>query len=60
MYQVHNSLSHIDNRKYFSGLSNKKSKRSANGPPGKESGRYLEMFLLKKGNFVLIYEFKYG
>ena len=27
MYQVRNSLSHTDNRKYFSGLSNKKIER---------------------------------
>ena len=52
------SLRHAD-RKYFSGLSLKR-KGSAHVLLGEGSGKNLAMFLLKKGNFIMINEFKYG
>ena len=45
----YNFLRHADNRKYFLGLSNAKSKESAHILLGKENGKKLEMFLLRKG-----------
>ena len=45
---LYNSVRHTDNRKYFLGLSNVKSKISADVLFGKESGKNLEMFLLRK------------
>ena len=44
----HNSKRHAVNRKYFSSLSNTKSKESAHVSLGEGSGKTLEMFLLKK------------
>ena len=43
-----NSLRHIHDRKYFSGLSNTKSKGSVHDPLGEGSERNLEMILLRK------------
>ena len=53
-----NSLCHADNRKYFSGLSNAKSKGSVHVLLDKESGKNLGMFLLRK-MYIMINEFKY-
>ena len=45
----YNSLHHTDNIKYFFGsLFNTKSKESMHDPLDEESGRNLEMFLLRK------------
>ena len=56
----YNSLRHADNRKYFPSLSNTKSKGNPHVSLGQGSGKDLELFLLIKGNFTLISEFKYG
>ena len=46
---MYNSLCHIDNRKHFFGsLSNAKLKGSTHVLLGKESGKNLDMFLLRK------------
>ena len=52
----YNSLCHADNRKYFLGLSHVKSKGSANVFLGKGRGKISDMFLLRKGNFIMINE----
>ena len=56
----YNSLSHTDNGKYFSSLSNTKSKGSAHVSLGEGRGKNLDMLLLRKGNFIIINEFRYG
>ena len=45
---------------FFGSLSNSKSKRSAHVLLGEGSGKNLEMFWLRKVNFIIIKEFKYG
>ena len=52
--------SHADNRKYFSGLSDVKSKGSTHVLLGEVRGKNLEMFLLRKDNVIMINEFRYG
>ena len=41
-------------------VSYEKSKGSVHVLLGEGSGKNLEMFLLRKGNFIMINEFKYG
>ena len=55
----YNSLRHADNR-YFSALSNAKSKGSARVLLGEGSGKIWTCFCWEKGNFIMITEFKYG
>ena len=55
----YNSLRHADSRKYFSGLSNAKSKGSAHVLLGGGSGKIWTCFCWEKGNFIMINEFKY-
>ena len=54
------SLRYADNRKYFSGLSLTRNRREAHVLPGERRGENLDMFLLRKGNFIMINEFRYG
>ena len=44
----------------FGSLSNAKLKGSAYVLLGKGKGEKLDMFLLKKGNFIMINKFRYG
>ena len=57
---LYNSLRHADNRKYFLGLSHAKSKGSTHDLLGEGRGKNLYMLLLRKGNFIMINEFRYG
>ena len=51
----------IDNRKYvFGSLSNAKSKGSTHVLLGEGRWKNLDMFLLRKVNFIMINEFRYG
>ena len=58
----YNSLSHADNWKYFLcvSVSLTRNRKEVHVSLGEGSGKNFEMFLLKKGNFFLISEFKYG
>ena len=47
-------------KQVFWSLSNMKSKENTHVPHDTESRKNLEMFLLRKGNFILIYEFQKG
>ena len=55
----YNSLRRADSRKYFSGLSNAKSKGSAHVLLGEGSGKIWTCSCWEKGNFIMINEFKY-
>ena len=44
----YNSLRHANNRRYFSGLSLTRNRREAHVSLGEESGKNLEIFLLRK------------
>ena len=57
---LYNSLRHTDNRRYFSGLSNAKSKGSAHVLLGEGSEKIWTCSCREKGNFIMINEFKYG
>ena len=45
---------------FFGSLCNAKSKESAHVLLREGTGKNLDMFLLKKGNFIMINEFRYG
>ena len=55
-----NSPCHADNTRYFSTLSNAKSKGSAHDLLGEENGKIWTCSYWEKGNFIMINEFKYG
>ena len=57
---LYNFLHHADNRKYFSGLSLTQNRREGHVLLGERRGKNLDMFLLRKGNFIMINEFRYG
>ena len=54
----YNSVSQADNRKIFWVSPNAKSKGTAHILLDNGSGKNLQMFLLRKGNFIMINEFK--
>ena len=53
------SLRHADNKIFFRSLSNAKLEGSAHVLLGEGKGKNLDMFLLTKGNFIMINEFRY-
>ena len=53
-------MCHTDIRKYFSGLSLMQNQREAHVLLGWGRWENLDMFLLGKGNFIMINKFRYG
>ena len=56
----YNSLRHADNRRYFSGLSLMRNWGEARVLLSEGSGKIWTCSCWKKGNFIMINEFKYG
>ena len=53
-------MCHTDIRKYFLGLSLMQNQREAHVLLGWGRWENLDMFLLGKGNFIMINKFRYG
>ena len=57
----YNSLRHVDNRRYFSGLSLTRNRMKAHMfYLAREVGKFGHVLAEKKSNFTMINEFKYG
>ena len=58
---LYNSLRHANNRKYYLVLSVTRNRREARmSYLAREVGRIWRCFCSEEGNFIMIYEFKYG
>ena len=58
---LYNSLYHAHNRRYFSGLSLMQNQREMHMfYLAREVGKFGHVLAKKKGNFIMINEFKYG